>query len=785
MFSNYIKLAWRNLWRNKVFSFINIFGLALGLASTIIILLSVADELSIDQFHAKKDRLFKLYNRAMWTGKIECWATTTSLDAPEMMQKVPEIKDAIRMTWGRPRLVSYKEKALQIEGQESDPAFLTMFSFPMLKGDPNTALNDVNDIVITESFAKKIFGTEDPMGKVVKIENKDNFIVTGVMKDLPENTSFYFEYLLPWKYVVANHQECPYWGCNSFQTYVELKPGADVAIVNGKIKNMVKSNSDDPASPELFLHPITKWHLYSKFENGVVAGGRIEYVRLVTIIALFILLIACINFMNLSTARSEKRAREVGIRKVVGAGRYDLVLQFLSESILITAIAFVFALLLANLLLPLFNDLVGKKMVIDYSQPGYWLAAILITLVTGLIAGSYPAFYLSSFQPVKVLKRQLGATRGTVTPRKVLVVFQFAISISLIICTIIIEQQLRHAQERPSGYSREDLVFSKMTHDIYANYDNIKNELLASGAALNVCKTSSPITSNGSNSWGLTWGGKQNTNNIVFDMIWAGDGFADPLKIPLLAGRDLNIAQFPSDTSACLINETSMKIMEFKDPIGQIIEKDSVFYHVVGVFKDFIWGSPYAVTEPMVIMGDPNESFINVRLNKNHPMTDNLKSMERIFKKYNPAYPFVYKFADEAYAQKFKAEQVTGKLATVSSLLVIIISCLGLFGLAAFTAEQRTKEIGVRRVLGASVLGLTVLLSKDFLKLVGIAALVAFPISWWAMHSWLQTYNYRISINLWVFLLSGIVAVIIALITVSFQTISAAMANPVKSLRSE
>ena len=785
MIRSYIKIAWRNLWRNKVYSFINIFGLSLGLASAIIILLSLENEITFDKFHAKRDVLYQVWNRdVIDKGEIKCWPTTCSPLGPVIKETVPEVSQMARTTYAFSNLVSVKSKSFMALYCGTDPAFLIMFTLPLLKGNSNSALNEINSIVITESLAKKLFGNEDPMGQTIVVNTKEPYKVTGVMKDLPNNTKFKFEFLIPWSNIVKDGNDGPWWGNNAYQTYVELKNGASEAVVNNKIKNIIKAN-DKESTTEPFLHAIAKWHLYSSFENGKISGGRITYVYMIGIIAAFILLIACINFMNLSTARSEKRAREVGIRKVVGAGRRQLIMQFLGESVFITAIAFLFSIILVQFMLPGFNSLVGKQLQMDFSNALYWLAALLIILITGLLAGSYPAFYLSSFLPVTVLKSRASFSNNTITPRKVLVVLQFVFSIILIICTIIIENQIKFGQERPSGYNKANLVSHKFTGSLRKNYTALKNELINSGTASTVFTTTRPVTEDGSNTWGISWKGKNPKENIIFDKLDASDGFADPLQVPIVQGRDINIEKYPEDSTACLINESSVNVIGFKEPLGQILVEDSTDFHVVGVFKDFIWGSPFYPTRAMFVTTTEYSNVINIRLNSQNKTGDNLRNLERIFKKYNPDYPYELTFIDEDYALKFKTEEVIGKLASISAILAIIISCLGLFGLAAFTAEQRTKEIGVRRVLGASIVNVVVLLSKDFLKLVLLAALIAFPTAWWAMHAWLQNYYYRITISPWVFIAAGCAAIIIALITVSFQALKAATISPVKSLRSE
>jgi ABC-type lipoprotein release transport system permease subunit len=577
-----------------------------------------------------------------------------------------------------------------------------------------------------------------------------------------------------------------YWGNNSTRNYVLLKPNTSVASLDPKLKSLRKKYDPDDPEAEMFMYPMERWRLYSRFENGKESGGMIEFVRLFAIIAAFILLIACINFMNLSTARSEKRAKEVGIRKVAGAQKKSLVAQFLGESILVALIAGMIGLALVELVLPAFGRLTNRVLHIQYSDAGNWGMYFAFILFTGLVAGSYPAFFLSSFQPIRVLKGAVLKVNSGVTPRKVLVILQFTFAIILTIGTIIIRQQIKYAQERQTGYNKDNLVYHFLTGDLDKNYMLVKNELLSKGIATSVTKTSAPMTEGWSNSWGFQWAGKQEGDKRLFDRFCADDKLAATAGLQIIQGRDLDLGQFPTDSQAILLNESAVKAMGFKDPIGQIIKDDDRSWHVVGVFRDFILQSPYRKTEPMVVEGASGWfNVMHIKLNGARGTADNLKQMETVFRTFNPSFPFDAKFVDNEYARKFENEQRTGKLVSVFTILTILISCLGLFGLATYMAEARIKEIGVRKVLGASVSGITALLSKDFLKLVGIALLIAIPVAWWAMHAWLEKFEYRVEIQWWYFALAGVSAILIALFTVSYQALKAGLSNPVKSLRSE
>jgi ABC-type antimicrobial peptide transport system permease subunit len=787
MFKNYFKIAFRNLLRNKGFSIINISGLAVGMASAILILLWIQNEISYDQFHANKDRIYEAWNKAEFSNKLQCWSTTPKILARTLEHDLPEIERAVRVNWPIPLLFSVGDKRITKTGNIVDSGFLQTFSFPLLKGDPNTALNDMHSIVLTEKFAKELFGNENGMGKVIKIDNKDNFTVTGIVKDLPNNTRFDFEYLLPWSYLRSSGGDDSNWENNSTRTYVLLKPNATLASAAPKVKTLKQKYSTNDPKWEMFLYPISRWRLYSSFTNGVEDnGGQIALVRLFGIIAAFILLIACINFMNLSTARSEKRAKEVGIRKVVGAQKIYLITQFIGESILIAFLAGILAIIIVQISLPGFNKLTDKTLFIDYGNIFFWLSGVGFIIFTGILAGSYPAFFLSAFEPVQVLKGTFRKVNALIAPRKVLVVLQFTFAIILIICTIIVKQQIDYAQNRQSGYDKNNLVYSFMTGDLDKKYSLVKNELLSSGIAISVSKTSAPLTQGWSDSWGFQWQGKDPNDKTDFDRYITDENLVTTAGMKLVEGRDFDLKNFPTDSFGVILNESAVKAMGFKNPIGQTV-KDDTTYHVVGVIKDFILQSPYLPMKPMVIEGAHVGWFsvIQMKFNNKNSTAQNLKATEAVFKKYNPEYPFEYHFVDDEYAKKFADEKRTATLAALFAGLTIFISCLGLFGLATYMAENRVKEIGVRKVLGASVAGISALLSKDFLKLVLVSIVIAIPVAWWAMNTWLKDYPYRVSIQWWVFVMAGALSIAIALLTISYQAIKAAVANPAKSLRTE
>jgi ABC-type antimicrobial peptide transport system permease subunit len=788
MLRNYLKIAWRNLWKNKAFSFLNISGLAIGMASAVLIMLWIRNEVSYDRFHKNKDYIYEAWNREAFDGKMQCWNSTPKSLAPALKKDYPEIAEVARASGGW-FVTSVGNKKLSTEYLIVDPAFLSMFSFPLLQGHAQTALNNVYSIVITEKMAKRMFGAEDPMNKIIQID-RNNFTVTGILKDLPTNTRFSFDYLLPWDYLkkIGRDDGLDSWGDNSYSTFVQLKPHVNPETVDAKIKDITKIHSKGEEQEEIFLHPMSKWHLYSRFENGKITGGEIETVRLFTLIAAFILLIACINFMNLSTARSEKRAKEVGIRKVAGAYKSALIMQFLGESLFIAFISGLVAFLMVQLFLPAFDELVGKELVLPYNNIYFWLAALSFVLFTGVLAGSYPAFFLSSFKPVSVLKGTFKKAQALVTPRKVLVVLQFSFAIILIISTLVVVDQIRYAQNRDTGYDRGRLVYHFLTGDLNKNYALIKNDLLSSGIAGAVCRTYCPLTEAWSDTWSVEWQGKSPYDKTDFDHYSTDEGLVKTAGLTIIEGRDMNLEEYPTDSSAVLLNQSAVKAMGFKNPIGQLIKNNDQTYHVVGVIKDFIIRSPYEPLQPMFIEGSQSHNtfnVINIKLDSHNSTTNNMAKMEMLFRKYNPDYPFEYHFVNEEYAKKFEDTKHTATLSALFAGLTILISCLGLFGLASFVGAQRTKEIGVRKVLGASVINLWKMLSRDFVALVLISLCMATPVAYYFMHNWLQDFQYRTELSWWLFASAGLGALIITLLTVSYQSIKAALANPVKSLRSE
>jgi ABC-type antimicrobial peptide transport system permease subunit len=779
------KTTYRNLLRSKTFSIINIMGLALGMASATLLLILIRSELTYDRFHKNEDRIYAMMNKSVIDGKTECWGRTPIPLAPVLRSDYPEVERVARTAWVGSFLFNVGENHLRSWGYLADPDFLSIFTLPLQEGDPATALVKPHSIVLTPVLSKRLFGDADPVGKTISLDSNVIFTVTGLMKPLPSNSSFKFEYLVSWSYMKEIGWENRDWINNPVSTYVLLKPGVTEQTANRLFAGITSAH--DPSVPnQLFVYPIRKWRLYSNFVEGVPTGGAIYFVQALGLIAAFILLIACINYMNLTTARSMRRAREVGIRKVMGAVKAALVWQFLGESILVASLAGLIALGIAQLCIGWFGKLVFETYTIPYADPMFWCSAVGFVLFTGLVAGSYPAFYLSAYQPIQVLKGTFKAAFGLVTPRKVLVVFQFSIAITLVICTLVIFREMMYARHRNSGYIQENLLFVYMNGDIKKNYQAIEAGLESSGAVISLTRSNSPVTDSWADVTDYVWQGKPAQLRQDFTQYTTDRDFTKTIGLPILAGRDIDVYKNPSDSNAILLTKAALHTMGFKHPLGQIITLGAERFHVVGVVDDFICGSPYSPTWPIIIKGSTeNFGALTFRLNPTLSNAENLSRIEAVFKKNNPDYPFEYKYVDEQYGNKFQGEQRMGTMAALFSGLAICISFLGLFALAAYMAESRIREIGIRRVLGASIANITSLLSMDFMRLILISILIACPSAWWAMHAWLSEYAYRVSLSWWLFALTGVCSLLIALGTVSYQAVSAAKTNPAESLKTE
>jgi putative ABC transport system permease protein len=789
MFKLNLKIALRNLWKNKGFSLINIGGLAIGLASCMILLLYVAYEWSYDKQFSNNEKTYVVYQNAAANGKTFSWAWTPNVMAKEVQEKITGVKYASHSTYPSGKLITVGDKKINSKAVFADPNFVKIFDYKFIKGNPTQVLKDANTIILTKSFAEKLFGTEDPINKTIKLENKDILKVAAIIEDIPANNSIVFECLMPW--ALFEKRE-PWvkdlnWGNNMCLTIVQLKDNAFFSKANAEILGIYKRNQKGN-NAEALLHPLNKWHLYNDFENGKSVGGKIDQLKIFLLLAFCILLIACVNFMNLSTARSEGRAKEVGVRKAIGSSRKSLINQFFLESMLITFIATAFAFILVEISLPYFNNLLNIELTINYKNSSFWLALFGLMIFTGFIAGSYPALYLSSFEPIKVLKGFKIKSDSSVSVRKVLVVGQFVFAACLIICTAVIYQQLTYVKNKPIGYDKSGLiqiaVQGKMANQ--SKLELLKTQLLKSGAASNVTFFSQDITENGNNTTDISWQGKNPDEIILFNNRGIGSDFIKTIGAELVAGREF-IANATNDTNSVMLNEAAVKMMRLKDPVGAKIRFWGNERVNVGIIKDFVVESAYQKVAPMIFFPSSTwgASAVIVRLNPNQNISSSLAKIDEIVKGIEPNYPINKKFVDESFDVKFKDEKLLGTLSNWFGGFAIFISCLGLLGLALFMAEQRKKEISIRKVLGASTGNILTLLNKDFIKLVAIANIIAFPLAYIIINQWLSAFEYRVTISFLPFALAIVISVLIAILTVSIQSIKVAKANPVDALKYE
>ncbi len=789
MLFNYFKIAIRSLLKNPIFSFINIAGLSIGLACSMLILLWVWDEVTFDQYFSKYDNLYEVYSNSSIDKGIVTGESVPYQVKDALLSRDARIKRTVRTNWGEGALLAVGDTKLNKVGLWVTESFFDMFEFQILKGT-TSALDDPRTIVLTASTAKAFFGDEDPMGKMILVDNSGELKVTGVVADLPANTTFsgnqffiaygYYELTQSW---VANVKDK--WDNNVSKVYVELEPGTPSVEIDKAIHGLIAEKKKELDNVSLFLHPMSHWHLYTNFTNGKESGGMITYVRLFSGIAIFILVIACINFMNLATARSERRAREVGIRKSIGSRRKELIFQFLGESVLLALVAFLVSIVLVELSLPLYNQLVSKNLVIDYSSTKFWILGLGLTLITGILAGSYPAFYLSSFNPVQVLKGKAQVSRGSATPRQALVTLQFGFSILLIIAAVVVYKQIDHLRQRDVGYDRDNLLLIWTTSDIEKNYRPLKTELLASGMVESMTKSNSPITAIFSTNTLDSWPGKQPGQRIEFTTIATEYDYTKTMGIKMLQGRDFS-PERRRDTAAMIINQATVDVLNLQNPIGVVLKMWEQDWEVIGVTENILMGSASRTIEPMIMVMSPTwTSTITVRLSSSDNLQETLAGVEKIFRKHNPAYPFEYRFADVEFEKKFATFSMIGQLSNVFTALALIITALGLFGLAAFATEQRSKEISIRKVMGATVPGLVLLITRDFSRLVIIAFIIAAPLGWYFMNNFLERYTYRIDVPIWVLPVAGLSALLLTVAIVSSQALKSAVANPSQALRSE
>ena len=789
MLKNYFKIALRNFWKNKSFSFINVFGLALGMACSLLIMLWVQDEKAVDGFLKDTDRLFSIYERQYYDNKIEAFHGSPGVLPDEIKKVIPEIQYASGMAWNEKNTFQVGNKIMKEEGNHAGEDFFKIFSYPLLEGNAETALNTPASIAISRKMAQDFFGSpRGAIGKTIRYENRRDFTVTAVFENVQPHSSRKFDFLINWHSFLERNSWAKEWGNNGPATLVKLRANANPAAVEKKITKFLDNYNKEQSAAfriELGMQRYDDLYLHSNFKNGKIAGGRIEYVRLFSIVAVFILLIACINFMNLTTARSVKRAREIGIRKVVGAVRASLRSQFLGEAVLLSFFAIIVSLGLVALALPFFNSITGKEIPLPVDKTVFWLSLVTLAFVTGLISGSYPAIFLSSLNAIRVLKGTLKFSASAAWFRKGLVVFQFSLSTILIIGMIVISKQVDYVQSQNLGYDRENLIYIPLEGDLTGKYSLFKQQALKMQGVKHVTRISQTPTQIENGTGGVDWEGKDPKTLPMFTQVSVGYDFTKTMNIKLVDGRDFS-KEFATDSAGYIVNEAALKKIGYKDPIGKRLTFWQRKGTIIGVAKDFHFNSLHEQINPLIIRYGEEEGYGSILVRTSPGQTKlALANLERLCKQLNPQFPFTFSFSDEEYQKLYRSEQVVSKLANAFAFLAIFISCLGLLGLAMFTAEQKTREIGIRKVLGASVASLFTLLSREFIFLVCVALLIASPVAWWLMNNWLQNYAYRTPISWWMFLVAGGLAIIIALITVSFQATRAAIANPIKSLRTE
>ena len=781
MFKNYFKTAWRNLFKNKVSSFINISGLAVGLATSIIIMLLVVNELSYDKFNINLKNIYLLMKNQKQVDGISTGDATAGPMAATLRNEMPETKYAARVAYFNNQVMRIGDKTIYGSGIYAEPDIFSMMSFPAIQGNPVTALKDESSVVITEQTAKKLFGDENAMGKVITLNNKNVFKVAAIVRDVPSNSTIKFEMVFPFSYFAQQNDWLNKWDDNRIQTWVQLKQDANLASLNNRLTKLLQVRSNDK-SVSLFLYPLAGLRLYGSFSNGLPNGGNIDFVFLLIALGVFVILIACINFMNIATARSEQRSREVGVRKVLGASRKIIIYQFLSEAILITFIALLLAIVLAQLVLPAFNQFTGNNIVFSFLDWRVWALLLSIGLFTGLLAGSYPAFFLSKFKTIKVLKGTAADGKSGAGLRKVLVTVQFIISIFFIVGTIVIYKQINYVRNRPLGYDQENMIDISATGDLGNKYEIFKNELAKIPGVVNVTAGADNVLQFGAGVTGMDYPGKIPGQEISVIVSSVAYDWTKTVGIQIKEGRDFN-ASFATDSSACIINEATVQKMGLKEPVvGTKINNNPI----IGVFKNFVYNNPSGIIAPMVVYLKTSDfGHILVRIHNDNNWRKTIAGIEDAAKKVNPGYPFDYAFSTTIYKERFEEWASVGTAATFFGGMTIFIACLGLFGLSSFVAEKRSKEMSIRKVFGADIKTIWLLLSKDFLKPVFIAMLIVIPASVWLAHIFLAGITYHTGLTWWMFALAAVLTTFLALITVSFQGIRTALINPVKSLRTE
>ena len=793
MFKTYLKFAFRNLVKKKFISFTNIIGLSCGMAVFILISLWIWNELTFDRYHDHYHRIAKVRLNITSNGEIQTSKTVPLPLADELRANYHnDFKYVVTSSHRLNHVLASGEKKLLRKGVYLSAEAPEMLSLKMVKGDVS-GLSDRHSILLSASTAKAFFGDADPMNKVMTIDKEQSVKVTGVFENLPDNTTFGdLAFIAPFDLYISHQKwitniSTP-WSRNPIQLYIQLAETADIDQVAARIKNIVraKAGEDDAGRKSaVILEPMSKWHLYA-FKDGQNTTGSIRYVKMFALIGVFVLLLACFNFMNLSTARSEKRAREVGIRKAIGSLRSQLTKQFFVESILLSLLAFAFAVMLAQLALPFFNEIAGETLVILWNNVYFWMFGVLFSVITGLLAGIYPAVYLSSFHPVKVLKGSFRIGGNASTVRKALVVLQFTVSIILVICTIVIFRQIEHAKERAIGYDPDNLVLiPTITDDVPSHFDAVKNELLKTGAVAAMAASESTTTDIWGTDSDLDWKGKDPNITVDFPNTGVSVDYGKTVGWQFIGGRDFS-RQFATDSTAFILNEAAVKFMGLENAVGEVVRWKGKPFTVIGVIKDMVVESPYDPVRPSIYcLARGHDNFAIVKLNAAINTATALQQIETVFRKYSPSAPFEFEFINKRYDRKFTSEKQVGKLAGFFTLLAVFISCLGVFAMALFMAEQRSREIGVRKVFGASVFSVWRLLSKEFTQLIFVSWMIALPVGYYVMFNWLESYHYRTNISWWILAVAAMGALLVTLATVSFQSIKAALANPVKSLRNE
>ncbi len=786
MFRSYIKSILRNIKRYKVYTFINVFGLSVGLASAIFIFLWVAEEISFDKFHADSDDIYKvLINQSYPDGRIETSGATSALLKESLQSEIPEIKAISQLSMETKVLFEQENKSLYANGVYADPALFSVFSFPLLKGNEKDPIPGISSVAISEKLAIKLFGTEKALGKSIQVNQTQQLKITAVFADVPNNSSVQFDFVIPFALFVKENPWTQHWKSGGSRTFLSLNVGASLEQVNNKMEGLIKKNCPDCATVP-FLFQFNKSRLYSSFENGQSAGGRIEQVVLFSFIAVIILLMACINFMNLATARSATRGKEVGVRKLVGAGRSVLIQQFIAEAILLSFAALILALIIVWQLLPFFNEVTNKSLIIDFSEPVFIFGILLITVICGLCAGSYPAFFLSSFKPLVALKGNIQTNLSGIGLRKTLVVIQFVVSIILIAGSIIIYEQITFISNKNLGFEKENIVLIESNEELVKKATSFKNELLQSSSVKDVAFAGSNIFTVPITTTDVKWAGKPDNSSLKFKLLRCDAGFIPTLNIDLLEGR--NFLDLSQDRSNYIINKKAMELMGLRpeNVIGTEIEVWNGPGRIIGLTDDFHNDHLSAGIEPLVFLyTEQIGQYFLVKVDHEKPMKATLGEIEEVFKNISPQHPFDYSFLDEAFDREYKSEAVIGKLSMSFAIIAVLLSCLGLFGLASFSAERRIKELGIRKVLGASIAELILMLCNDFLKLAAIGLVIGIPLAWYFGFNFLSSYAFHTSINVWIFISTALSILFIALISVSFQALKAAMANPVNSLKNE